>query len=261
MKPLFLGNAQRRLYGVYHSAARSSRHAVLLCYPGMQEYNSAHWAFRRLAATLARDGHHVMRFDYYGTGDSAGGTEDGNPTLWLEDVRQAAEELKDQSGARSLSVIGLRLGATLATLASAGGLQASRLLLWEPVISGRAYVKELETLDERRNLMLLHANRTRGRRDELLGHAFPPALRSAIEALDLADGVVPKAEKVLIFTDQPRPEHDAFKLSLERAGIAADLKVNADSATDGRQEVRERTLIPSAVLSDMAQELRGLLAA
>ena len=75
MKPLFFGEANRRLYGVYHPPAKPSRHAVLLCYPGMQEYNAAHWMFRRLATSLSREGHHVLRFDYYGTGDSDGETD------------------------------------------------------------------------------------------------------------------------------------------------------------------------------------------
>ena len=78
MKPIFFGDSKRKLYGVYAPPTGASRrsHAVLLCYPGLQEYGTSHWSFRRLSAMLAREGHHVLRFDYFGTGDSAGNVED-----------------------------------------------------------------------------------------------------------------------------------------------------------------------------------------
>jgi pimeloyl-ACP methyl ester carboxylesterase len=261
MKPLFLGNSARRLYGVYHPPARGSRHAVLLCYPGLQEYNAAHWAFRRLASMLARDGHHVLRFDYFGTGDSAGESVDANPLGGVEDVKQAAQELKDLSGARDLSIVGMRLGAVLAALACVDALKVRRLLLWEPVIDGRAYVRELELWDERRNLFLLHAARTRGRRDELLGHPFPSDVRAAIEALDLTRIGTPQADRTVILTAEPRQSHETLRAALERAGVAAKIKQAAESATNGEQEVRERALLSNSVLLDMAEELRGLLVA
>ena len=97
MKPLFFGEAEHRLYGVYHPPAKGGRHAVLLCYPGMQEYNSAHWVFRRLATTLAREGHHVLRFDYFGTGDSDGESDLATPQSAVADVLTAARELRDLS--------------------------------------------------------------------------------------------------------------------------------------------------------------------
>lgn len=259
MKPLFLGSAERRLYGVYHPAARAGRHAVLLCYPGVQEYSSAHWAFRRLAAMLARDGHHVLRFDYFGTGDSAGESADGNPSLWIDDVEQAAQELLDQSGARELSLVGMRLGASLALLACTRGLKARRLVLWEPVVKGLPYVRELEKLDERRNLILLHADRTRGRRDELLGHPFPPAVRRATEGIDLATSEGPKADATVIVTDRPTDEQRALQASLERNGKAASLKTVVDEAQDGRQEVRERAMLVGPALTAIAQELRSVI--
>ncbi len=258
MKPLFLGSAAKRLYGVYHSPARASRHAVLLCYPGMQEYDAAHWAFRRLAAMLGREGHHVLRFDYFGTGDSSGDSAEGSPAEWVQDVQLAAQELKDLSGAREVSLVGMRLGAALATLACAEGLKARRLLLWEPVIRGRSYVRELELWDERRNLALLHADRTRGRRDELMGFPFPHEVRRAIEALDL-NASAPLTDKAVIFTTEARAEHRALCASFERAGVATSVQTVADASTNINSAVRERALLSNAVLLDMVQELRGQL--
>src|SRR5207249_11329319 len=48
---------------------------------------------RQLAARLARLGLDVLRFDYYGTGDSAGQGEDATLHTCIEDVVRATEEL------------------------------------------------------------------------------------------------------------------------------------------------------------------------
>lgn len=257
MKPLFFGEAERRLYGVYHPPAKGGRHAVLLCYPGMQEYNAAHWMFRRLATTLAREGHHVLRFDYFGTGDSDGESDVATPESAVADVHAAARELRDLSRAGEVSLVGLRLGAACAALASASGVATRRLLLWEPVIDGAAYVRELEMLDERRNLVLLHADRTRGRRDELLGYSFNEAVRSATEAINLAGGAPVKSERAVVFSSKAHPEHRALRDWYERSGVPTLLhKVQEPEAAAGAQ-IRERTLLSNAVLAEIAQELRG----
>jgi pimeloyl-ACP methyl ester carboxylesterase len=230
---------------------------VLLCYPAVQEYNAAHWAFRRLASMLARDGHHVLRFDYFGTGDSGGDCSDASPESALADIAEAVRELQDLSGARSVSLLGMRLGATFATLAAARGVRLRRLILWEPVVFGRSYVKELEQSDTRRNLVLLHTSDTRGRRDELLGHAFPGPIRDATEALDLSHGLSPRAEKAAIFVSETRPDHLALQAALQHAGLPTAIHVSQDEGS-GTNETRERTLLSNTVLVDMAKELKEL---
>jgi len=258
MKPLFFGAAERRLYGVYHPPSMGGRHAVLLCYPGIQEYDAAHWAFRRLAGMLSRDGHHVLRFDYFGTGDSDGIVASGTPSHWVEDVQEAAQELRDLSGCRDISLVGMRIGATVAALASSRGLDARRLILWEPVINGRAYVRELERGDEGRNLRLLHASTTRGRKDELLGHVFPWAVREPTEALDLLREAAPRTDRALIFTAKEAPEHRTLRCLFERSGVKTEVRMVTEPATNAQPDARERALPSNAVLVEMVQELREL---
>ena len=70
MKPFFFGPSAQPRFGLLHPPAgeRARRAGVLLCYPGVQEYNISHWAFRKLAGLLARAGFPVLRFDWAGTG-------------------------------------------------------------------------------------------------------------------------------------------------------------------------------------------------
>lgn len=145
MHPFYFGRSDRQLYGVHHPPRGRSRRrkAVLLCYPFGFEYMRAHRAFRQLANLLSRGGAHVLRFDYYGTGDSAGAGTDATLEQWLSDVGSAADELQANAGTDSVDVVGLRLGASIAALAARSREDVDRLVLWDPVVEGRAYVEEL----------------------------------------------------------------------------------------------------------------------
>ncbi|NIR50922.1 alpha/beta fold hydrolase, partial [candidate division KSB1 bacterium] len=116
---------------------------IVLCYPMGQEYMWMHRAYRQLAMLFSRAGFHVLRFDYYGCGDSGGDTEEGDVTQWLEDISTAIEEIKDSSGLDSVTLVGFRLGATLSVLAGSQRNDVDNVVLWDPVVNGRSYVEEL----------------------------------------------------------------------------------------------------------------------
>src|SRR5438445_11809131 len=110
MQPLFFGESHRQLFGVYHPASNEGAtggHAVLLCYPGIQEYNMSHWAYRKLGTLLAGQGFPALRFDYFATGDSMGDASEGDPDEWVRNISTAAAKLKVLSWASTISVVGL----------------------------------------------------------------------------------------------------------------------------------------------------------
>src|SRR5271170_1056697 len=114
VRPAYFGRPSQPLFGVHDpprpspesSEALDRQTSILLCYPGVQEYNMAHWAFRRLSSILSREGFHVLRFDWSGTGDSWGNATDGTVPRWLEDVRIAADELREASGTPEIALVG-----------------------------------------------------------------------------------------------------------------------------------------------------------
>jgi pimeloyl-ACP methyl ester carboxylesterase len=147
MLPLFFGSAERRLFGVYETAQRRGdvARAVLLCNSWGTEYLNAHRSLRVLAQRLCAAGFDTLRFDYFGEGDSGGETEDADLGGWKQDIATAIAELKAMSTAPRVVVLGLRLGASLASevaLASAGDID--RLVLWDPIVNGAHYLTELE---------------------------------------------------------------------------------------------------------------------
>lgn len=146
MTPFYFGSGQRRLFGIYTPAALSvaSKRAVVICHPWGAEYLYAYRAMRQLASMLSASGFHVLRFDYYGTGDSSGDMGRADLKGWEDDIEIAVEELKETTGAKWCALVGLRLGATLAASVAAKQVKdLDALVLWDPVVSGNEYLKEL----------------------------------------------------------------------------------------------------------------------
>jgi uncharacterized protein len=134
MNLLSLGAAGHDIFAIHDPAVASSRaRAAVLCNPGGSEQVFAHRSLRHLALRLARLGIHVVRFDYFGTGDS-GGYEEGRPEGLQKDLLIAIEAAMDISGAAQVTLIGLRLGADVAArLACTQPSLVESVVLWDPL--------------------------------------------------------------------------------------------------------------------------------
>jgi pimeloyl-ACP methyl ester carboxylesterase len=200
MMPFYFGSESRRLFGVYEAAvARPRSSAALICYPWGSEYIHAHRAMRRLSTALAGTGRHTLRFDYFGTGDSGGETSEGDLAGWREDVDTAFDEILDMSQASRVTIIGLRMGATLAAeIAANRGRAVENLVLWDPVVAGSDYIKDLhdqaDAFVRRKGIKREPRRSGQGGGREVLGFCLTEALESEIRALDL-ERVVPRLPK------------------------------------------------------------------
>lgn len=139
------GRPSREMVGVYQSATTGDapRARFLLCRPLGQEAVRTAAIYRVVGERLARERCESLRFDYHGTGDSPGNEEDQSLSGWLEDTLAAHEQL--QNGA-DVPVIwfGMGLGATLALRAALRARKPpTQLVLWEPVLDGPTYVRQL----------------------------------------------------------------------------------------------------------------------
>ena len=147
MTPFYFGTRRRRLFGIYDPAKVSGNtplRAAVICHPWGAEYLHAHRSLRQLAVKLSLAGFHTLRFDYFGTGDSAGDMTDTDLAGWENDIETAMEELKDSTGAKRVVLAGLRLGATLAaSVAAKRPKEVAALILWDPIVSGEAYLQSL----------------------------------------------------------------------------------------------------------------------
>jgi len=112
-RAVWFGPTGRPLFGWLHLPAQA-RAGVVLCRPVGFEALSSRRAYRSLAEQLACAGLVTLRFDYTGTGDSAGDTaEEVSIATWLSDITAAVDFVR-QTGVSCVGLIGLRLGAMLA---------------------------------------------------------------------------------------------------------------------------------------------------
>lgn len=219
-RPIWFGPADRPLFGFFHTPSESTARAgVVICPPLGRDYAHAHYALRLLAERLAEQGLCVLRFDYEGTGDSAGpaaGPE--RVPAWLASVA-AAVDLVRAAGPSSVVLVGMRLGATLAGVA-AGRLQdLDGLVLWDPVPSGRAYLSEQRALAAL-SLPGLSDGRPAGPPDgpsddsggsvETPGMVFDAPTVAGLRTLDLLHTEGPLARRILVLA---RPDRQTGRLA------------------------------------------------
>ena len=116
--PFYFGLPDKPLFGCYHEPrfGNSRKCAVVVCQPVGHEYIYSHRALRQLAVRLSDSGFPVLRFDYYGCGDSHGNAEDGEVCQWLEDIANAISEVRYRARVARVCLVGLRIGASLAMM-------------------------------------------------------------------------------------------------------------------------------------------------
>jgi uncharacterized protein len=220
--PFFFGAGDGQLFGCYHGA--QSGHArnwgVVLCYPIGHEHILAHRAYRLLAQRLSMIGFHTLRFDYFGSGDSAGDAGEGSISRWSSDVASAIEEIRRRCGLEKVCLIGCRLGATLALTVGAVRRDVDAMVLWDPIISGNDYLHHLQNMHKR---MLLYSKviqtcKASDRREQILGFPLNEILRADLKKLALQDIQQQLSKPILIVDDKEEPSSKQLMKHLESAG-------------------------------------------
>jgi pimeloyl-ACP methyl ester carboxylesterase len=188
MHVFHFGHAEKRLFGVYHPPANemaSQVRGIVLCQPFGHEYIRSHRALRTLAQKLSDTGCHTLRFDYYGCGDSMGSGDEATLEQSTRDIATAIDELKDMAGVLRVSLVGVRLGATLAAMSALKRKDVERLVLWDPVISGRMYLTELRALQA--EWLNARPYMSHEESSEIIGFPLSETLEGEIAAIDLLD--------------------------------------------------------------------------
>ncbi len=253
VEAFYFGSDEKSLFGIYHvpPTGITRNHALLLIPSIEQEAIRAHRAYRQLAIRLSRLGFPVMRFDYWGTGDSKGEGALKGLSQWQNDITIAIAELKNRSKQDHICLAGLRLGGTLATLA-AESISVDGIALWEPVINGENYVEALVEWHQdklRYFLTNMPSFTSNDQPIELLGLEINKTFLDDLKKLDLMAIKHRPAPQMLIVEHQPQEEIAALKTHLQQWEIDLQHK----TADDPRvwTDDPDKALVPNQILQTL----------
>jgi exosortase A-associated hydrolase 2 len=138
----FLDGAKGRLFGLFTPASGDLLGAFLYLPPFAEEMNRCRNLVAKQARSFATLGYASLTLDFYGTGDSEGELADADWDIWLDDADRALIWLETRVN-RPVTLWGCRLGALLAAnLANRDPSRLSGLLLWQPVLDGKLFIKQ-----------------------------------------------------------------------------------------------------------------------
>ncbi len=209
--PVFFGQ-DSSLYGCYHLPSDyRHRPGVLICQPTGHEYERCHRAMRQLAVQSAKKGLSAMRFDYYASGDSAGSCEELSLARMRMDIQQTIQHFCVKTGSSQLTVVGVRLGATLAAQLASSCSEIESLVLYAPVFDGVALLDEWQ-----RDQQAFHDKHSyqlrQSRANEILGFTVPEHLKSELRRKFEPETPGRVLKRVLILAD----ENDSSSVLMNR---------------------------------------------
>ena len=225
MIPLYIS----RCFGVLHPG-HGTRGAVI-CGPLTDEALNCYRPLVFLAEQLAAAEIPTLRLAYYGTGDSAG--DDDEPARfdqWLHSIAAAVAWLREHCGVGSVTLIGHRIGGSLAARAACDIDAVDSLVLLCP-LSGRQLTHEL-TLAARISQRVWQTNHKvdDGTWFESHGLRIDHATRDALNRLDIRKLPSQPAERALVLDSESRPAVLALADSLRQIGAEATFDACEDLA-------------------------------
>jgi uncharacterized protein len=250
VKPLYFGTNEQPLFGIYHPPqGRPARDAGVVILPPLgQEAVRAHRALRQLALQLSAARFHVLRFDWYGSGDSSGDLVEATMAQWAANAVTATEELEDMAAVTKVHWVGLKLGASLGALAARGRRDLDTLVMWDPVVGGRTYLAELRAMHAE-HLQLEFAGRTIDAQpepdeEEILGFGLGAALREELLAFDLCALPPPSARRVFAITTREGEAERVLRAHLEGLTPPAVYRHVPLAVDWNSEEAMNRSLVP-----------------
>lgn len=224
-EPFYFGNAQRVLFGLRHPAAAVPRRGdLLVCAPLLQEGIRCQRALWTLGQALAAQGMGAMRFDWYGSGDSGGSSLEMSLPGLAGDIAVANGYLERAEGVAQRRMLGLRTAAVPLLLHASSSATPVDLVLWAPVLDGRALVANWRQQHRRQ---LQGAGRFLKKPlpasgNELLGFEVDEAFLDALQAWQWDQLRLPAGSSVLVVQWQVSPCVDGFLKQQRAAGVTVE---------------------------------------
>lgn len=214
--------------------------AVLFVPPFAEEMNKSRRQVSLQARDFAARGFPVLTPDLYGTGESEGDFHDARWRIWRDDLIGAANWIRERHDVKII-LWGLRLGGLMAfDLLAPLGEAVSRILLWQPVISGQVHMTQFIRLRAAAEMLGGHdsastseirAELARGNSVEIAGYTLHPELAAEIESLAVTN-----------FLSESLPCIDWFEMGGLSGALPPASKTCADKLRGAGSQVRVETI-------------------
>ena len=215
MEAFFLPGPAGRLFCTYRAGSGTGpgRSAiddapVLVLPPFAEELNKSRRMLALFAQRAQRGGIATLIPDLLGTGDSDGDFGDATLEAWTADLRCSLDWLAMRSTG-PVSVLALRSGALLLHLLPEEMRSGGRLVLWQPVVSGKTFVNQFLRLKLASGLLTgnevqvdstaLRRELERAGRLEVAGYDVRYDLLRGMEGLELRSAAVDRYSSVAAF--------------------------------------------------------------
>ena len=167
IKQLYFRSGPGKLFGaLFIPTFPKKNKGFVVCHPPFEEKKSSQRTFFDMSYALTEKGYHVLMFDFYACGDSEGDFLETDLFIWQNNINDAIDFLKAEAEIHTITIIALRLSATLGLMSVFHRNDAINLILIEPISS---YVKYLKvSLKQKLIKELLTSGVISADRDELL---------------------------------------------------------------------------------------------
>jgi len=144
----FLSLRGERVFSAHHFPTSPASRAIVMCHPLGEEKLWSQRVFVNFARDMAAAGYAVMRFDFRGEGDSDRCFEQSDLETRIEDTSLAIDTVRQLNRSLTeITLLGLRFGAIVAAMTATRRSEVSRLVLWDAISDGAAYMQSVLRLN------------------------------------------------------------------------------------------------------------------
>lgn len=172
-----------KLFFWHHTPKKNSKTiAVVIIGPVGPEYMHCFRSIKYLAEKLAQSGHHCIRYDPIGMGNSSGILEsNGIWQKWVKSPIMFTEYFKSKLDIDDIVFIGLRSGC-LVLAESLKKVQLKAAVFWYPYTRGAAFIRDIQIID---SILINESNTSKGKTLEGGGYPLTEELQISIKKLNL----------------------------------------------------------------------------
>lgn len=227
---LTVPSSKHKLFIHVHCPRQSNNEAVFFLNPIIDEKKRVQKFQAETAREISKLNYYIVRFDYYGTGDSSGELYEFDPQKSLQDIEYLFEYFSRKYSIKTIKLFGIRFGADLAIIIAKRCEFIKVLYLFEPIIKGSRYLVEqrlrrksffsINNMKEAKELIIINSQKF----EDHQGYPLSQDLLQFIGAVN-SEGVDLKNKKIILFKTKTSFSQKAVVNLIDKLSIDNDFRI------------------------------------